>query len=197
MTTERGHYVPTANPAGANGFRAMTVRGGLARLTSRRSQVRALHRPFANALPRSGEGVEPSKRGLLVDHADHRAGVERTTVGVMRVPTTTRARVAGSPRLLLLLCAALASWLPSGPAAAASGYCHGLPVGHTGDVYSVSRVSCASARSIALRFLHRQRVPAPWRCNGRRSNTGRSEYVFVCRTSRGRSLHVYDASYAD
>jgi hypothetical protein len=96
---------------------------------------------------------------------------------------------------LTVLALAFVSAMPAN--AAASRYCHGLLVGRTGNVYSVARVSCATAGRIGRRFLSHRRVPRPWTCRGRRSNSGRSKYVFVCRAPHRRTIRVFDAIFAD
>jgi len=121
-----------------------------------------------------------------------------TAYSVLMPPVTPvgprRARGSIALALTLIALAGLAGG--SAPAHAAR-YCHGLSVGHTGNVYSVAGVSCARAKRIGLRFLHRRRVPSPWHCRGRRANSGRTKYVFTCRASRRRAIRVFDATFAD
>lgn len=119
-----------------------------------------------------------------------------------RDATLRRVNVATGHRIRHLLVTAIAcvalAIVAGAPANARAGkYCHGLLVGHVGDVYSVSRVSCATARNVGLRFMHHHRLLAHWKCRGRRTNSGRSEFVFTCHGPHGRSLRVFDSTFAD
>ncbi len=97
----------------------------------------------------------------------------------------------------LIACVALAILAGAPADARAPKYCHGLLVGHVGDVFSVSRVSCTTARKVGVRFMHHRRLMSHWKCHGRRSNSGRSEFVFTCHGPHRSSLRVFDSTFAD